>query len=109
MPIGRIRGRHGEVRVPSVGAVVGRFDGQGGFWELTRREAKDQQPGKPVVYRFSAVLSYLGPLYSNERLRKEIVVRIGSDLFRVDPAEGQRMELKGRTLQSEGVTLWPLP
>jgi len=91
-----------------VGAVVGRFDGLGGFWELTRREAKDQQQGNPVVYRFSAVLSYLGPLYSNERLRKEVLIKVGGDLFRVEPIEGQRMELQGRTLQSEGVHLWPV-
>lgn len=108
MPIGKIRGRHGEVRVPALGAVIGKFDGQGGYWELARRE-DGQQQGKPVVYRLSAVFSYLNPgLFNNERLPKELTLKVGSELFRVEPIEGQRMELRGRTLQSEGVILCPL-
>lgn len=101
----RIRGRHGEITIPGLGAVVGRFDGEGGWWELHRRE-EPQKSGELAVYRLRAVLSYINPtLWGNEGMKKRLVLKIGESLFRVDVVEGQRMELNGRTLQSEGVTL----
>jgi hypothetical protein len=108
MAFGKIRGRHGELSIPAMGAVIGRFDGQDGFWELTRHESGQQQ-GKPVVYRFHAVLSYLNRgFWEDPRFSKELTLKVGSELFRVEPIEGQRMELSGRTLQSGGVQLWPV-
>lgn len=107
MPFGQIRGRHGEVTIPSMGAVVGRFDGENGYWMLKRHESGQQQ-GKPVVYHFHAVLSYLHPLYRDDRFVKELTIKVGSELFRVKPIEGERMVLDGRTLQSGGVQLWPV-
>lgn len=112
MPIfPRIRGRHGEVTVSGIGAVVGRFDGEGGWWELTRKHEK-QKSGEPLEYRFSAVLSYVNPTIWNatkpdgsEKFKKKIVIRVGDNLFRIDVAEDQRMELNGRVLRSEGVFL----
>lgn len=103
----RIRGRHGEVTISGVGAVVGKYDGEGGWWEIIRRE-DGQQPGKPVVYRFRAVLSYLGssPLWDNPRLKKVFTLKIQSKLFRLEPVE--EMVRDGRRLQSEGVTLWEI-
>jgi hypothetical protein len=57
----------------------------------------------------SAVFSYVNQaMYQNDRLPKELTIKVGEDLFRVEPADGQRMELRGRTLQSEGVVLWPV-
>lgn len=110
----RIRGRHGEVTVAGLGAVIGRFDGPGGWWELNRKLEK-QKSGELLIYRFRAVLSYVNPVIWNatkpdgsEKWRKEIKVRVGENLFRIDVAEGERMELKGRVLQSEGVTLCQL-
>ncbi len=103
--IPRIKGRHGEVTVAGLGAVVGRFDGQDGWWELIRRE-DGQQQGKPVVYRLRAVLSYSNPgLWERFENKIRLTIRVGEVMFRVEVAEDQRMELKGRTLQSEGVTL----
>lgn len=108
MPFGQIRGRHGEMSIPAMGAVIGRFDGEQGFWQLTRHE-DGQQPGNPVVYRFHAVLSYLNPgFFNDERFKKVLHLKVGTQLFRVEPIEGQRMELSGRTLQCEGVNLWPV-
>lgn len=107
----RIRGVHGEVSVSGLGAVIGRFDGQGGWWELTRKYEK-QATGEPIVYRLRAVLSYVNPTIWNatkpdgsEKFKKKVVIRIGDNLFRIDEAEGQHMALNGRVLQSEGVTL----
>jgi len=108
MPFGQIRGKHGDVSIPSMGAVVGRFDGKDGYWVLKRHESGQQQ-GKPVVYHFHAVLSYLHRgLYDDPRFTKRLTIKVGSELFRVEPIEGQRMVLTGRTLQSEGVNLWPV-
>lgn len=108
MPFGVIRGRFGELSIPAMGAVIGRFDGDQGFWRLTRHE-DGQQPGNPVVYRFHAVLSYLNRgFYDDPRFVKLLTVKVGQQLFRVEPIESQRMELQGRTLQCEGVNLWPV-
>lgn len=103
----RIRGRHGDVTISGVGAVVGKYDGQDGWWEIIRRE-DGQQPGKPVVYRFRAVLSYLGnlALWDNPRLRKVFTVKIQEKLYRLEIVE--EMVRNGRSLQSEGVTLCPI-
>lgn len=107
MPFGQIRGRQGSVAIPSMGAVVGRFDGAGGYWILKRRERQEQ--GEPVAYHFHAVLTYLNHLlYDDDRFVKETTIKVGSELFRVEPIDGQRMVLLGRTLQSEGVNLWPI-
>lgn len=110
----RIRGRHGEVTVDGLGAVIGRFDGQGGWWELIRKFEK-QKTGETIMYRWRAVLSYVNPVIwsakkpdGSDKWRKRIVIRIGDNLFRIDVAEGERMELNGRVLQSEGVTLCQL-
>ena len=101
--IPRIKGRHGEVSVAGLGAVVGRFDGQGGWWELIRRE-DGQQQGKPVVYRLRAVLSYVNPgLWKRFEDKIRLTIVVGPNKFRVEPRE--RMELNGKVLQSEGVTL----
>ena len=108
----QVRGRHGSVTVKGLGAVVGRFDGKGGWWELNRVKEK-QKTGEKILYRFSAVLSYVNPTIwsakkadGSERYEKEILIKVGGDTFRIDVADGQRMELHGRVLRSEGVTLW---
>lgn len=107
MPFGQIKGRHGQMSIPSMGAVIGLFDGQGGYWMLRRHE-DGQQPGKPVVYRLHAVFSWVkAELWKDDRFKKVLAVKVGTELFRVEPIEGQRMELQGRTLQCEGVQLWP--
>jgi hypothetical protein len=108
MPFGQIRGRHGDLSIPAMGAVIAKFDGENGYWLLKRHE-DGQQPGNPVVYRFHAVLSYLNRgFYDDERFVKVLTLKVGTQLFRVDPIDGQRMELQGRTLQCEGVNLWPI-
>jgi hypothetical protein len=110
--IPQVRGRHGEVTVVGIGAVIGRFDGEGGFWELTALEPEKQEKGKPIIYRLRAVLSYVNPAFweatkadGTPRFKKRVVLRVGQNLFRIDVADGQRMELHGRVLQSEGVIL----
>lgn len=106
MPIvPRIRGRHGEVTVAGLGAVVGRFDGQNGWWELIRAK-EHQKSGELLVYRLRSVLSYVNPaLWTRFEDKVKVHLRVGDNLFRVEAVEGQRMELRGATLQSEGVTL----
>lgn len=109
--IPRIRGRHGQATVDGLGAVIGRFDGEGGWWELLRREEK-QATGELIIYRLRAVLSYVNPTFWNAtkadgspKWKVRLVLQVGPNKFRVDVADGQRMELNGRTLRSEGVTL----
>lgn len=111
----RIRGRHGKVTVPGVGAVIGKFDGEGGWWELTALDPEKQVAGEPTVYRLRAILSYVAPMFwsatkpdGSPKFRKEVVLQVGQKLFRIDVADGQRMVLNGRVLQSEGVTLCQL-
>jgi hypothetical protein len=97
--------------VVGIGAIVGRFDGDGGWWELIRKKEK-QASGELLEYRLRAVLSYVNPVFwsatkpdGSPKWKVELVLRVGENKFRVDVAEGERMELNGRTLRCEGVTL----
>lgn len=119
MAFNRIRGRHGNVSIPSLGAVVGKFDGEGGWWEIIRKKDEETDPnerreegqqGKPVVYIFRAVLSYVQHDLWNAmkpdgspRYTKELTIKVGQSLYRVEAQ--QQMVLSGRTLQCEEVTL----
>lgn len=112
MSLKQIRGRQGEMTIPSLGAVVAKIDGQqGGFWEVNRRE-EGRSEGEPPTYRLHALFTYLNKnliamIERDERFKVELVVWMtAKNRFKVTWPGSQRMALNGRTLIVErGVSL----
>jgi hypothetical protein len=98
----KINGVKGEVRIASLGALIGTMS----QWSLVRRGGEDGAEGGDGLYDLRAVFSYLNPhLWADEDYDKEIVVTLGrSKQFRIQGHDGETV-LVGRTLLMKGVSL----
>jgi hypothetical protein len=96
----RISGKQGEVRIASLGVLVGTFSS----WSLTRRG--DDGP-REDLYDLHAAFSYVNPhAWSDPDYEKTITINIGHDTFRLEQEEGFASSLEGRErLQMQGVRL----
>lgn len=98
----KISGVKGEVRITSLGALIGTMS----QWSLTRRGGENGADEGDDLYDLRAVFSYLNPhLWADEDYDKEIVVTLGrTKQFRVQ-GHGEETVLAGRTLLMKGVSL----
>jgi hypothetical protein len=96
----RISGREGEVRIESLGVLVGTFQS----WTLTRRG--DDGP-RADLYDLHAVFSYVNPhLWDDDDYVKAITVMIGKQKFGIEQEEGFETVVDGRrSLRMKGVRL----
>jgi hypothetical protein len=100
----QIRGVTGDVRIPTLGALIGSF----AEWSLTARGNEDGEADG--LYDLRATFSYLNPhLWEDEDYSKEIVVVLGkgrqAKQFRVQKANGEETVLVGRSLLMKGVSI----
>lgn len=77
----KIAGRDGEVRINSLGVLVGEFK----HFALARREDDDADSG---LYDLRAVFSYVNPHLWGEDYERTITVTIGTNEFRIEQDEG---------------------
>lgn len=96
----KLTGREGEVRINSLGVMVGEFK----HWALTRRG--DDSPGSDL-YDLRAVFSYVNPHLWDEDYERTITIKIGKDTYRLEQGEGfGPPALTGRSvLNMQGVRL----
>jgi len=96
----RVSGKTGEIRIESLGVLVGTFSS----WTLTRRG--DDGP-REDLYDLHAVFSYVNPhLWGDDDYVKTITVGLGKEIFFLEQAEGFPISLDGRrTLHMQGVRL----
>ncbi len=96
----RISGKQGEVRIETLGVLVGTF----ASWTLTRR--RDDGP-RADLYDLYAAFSYVNPhLWDDNDYEKTIRVDVGKQSFTLMQEEGFRTTLDGRrSLQMQGVRL----
>jgi len=96
----RISGKSGEIRIESLGVLVGTFQS----WTLTRRG--DDGP-RADLYDLHAVFSYVNPhLWGDDDYVKTITVRLGSESFLIEQEADFPVSLDGRrTLYMQGVRL----
>ncbi len=99
----KISGTKGEVRIPSLGALIGTMN----QWMLTRRGGEDGADEGNGLYDLRAVFSYLNPhLWEDEEYEKQIVLTLGrTKQFRVQRASDEETVLIGRTLLMKGVSI----
>ena len=99
----RIEGRHGKVRVPSIGLDVGLME----YWSLTRRE---DTPSGDEAWDLRAVFSYINKFtWEKPGLDRWITVQLGDprrggSQYRLTETGG-RTVLDGRSLLIEKVKL----
>lgn len=96
----RINGREGEVRIESLGVLVGTFQS----WTLSRRG--DDGP-RADLYDLHAVFSYVNPhLWGDDDYEKTITVKVGKQQFTLKQEEGFATDIDGRrSLRMKGVRL----
>jgi hypothetical protein len=96
----RINGKVGEVRIETLGVLVGTFQS----WALSRRG--DDGPGADL-YDLRAVFSYVNPhLWEDTDYIKTITIKIGRDTFRLEQEDGYATQLDGRrSVYMQGVRL----
>ena len=96
----RISGKEGQVRIESLGVLVGTF----ASWSLMRRG--DDGP-RADLYDLHAAFSYVNPhLWGDDDYEKVVTITIGKDVFRIAQEEGFPTVIDGRrSLHMEGVRL----
>ena len=100
-----MRGSHGQIVVPSLGAVIGLIEPPKGQWTLRRHEDGGPTRGS---YHFHAVFSFVNHELWERFSTKEIIITVSrTKRYRLEVVDGG-MALEGRSLRVEGVDLWPL-
>lgn len=96
----RISGKEGEVRIETLGVLVGTF----ASWTLTRRGDGGPSEG---LYDLYAVFSYVNPhLWGDSDYIKTITLKVGRDTLRLEQQDGYQTALDGRrSLRMQGVRL----
>lgn len=96
----RISGREGEVRIESLGVLVGTFKS----WTLSRRG--DDGP-RADLYDLHAVFSYVNPhLWGDNDYQKSIRLVVGDQEFTIEQEDGFDTVIDGRSsLRMQGVRL----
>lgn len=103
-----LRGDRGQVKIPSLGAVIGVIEPPNGRWSLRREE--ESHPGKGSEFILHVVFSYdINRALWDSPYEKEFIVQLGKHKqFRLTQAEDGKTVLEGRSLLMEEVSLWPL-
>lgn len=96
----RISGKEGEVRIESLGVLVGTISS----WSLTRHGDDDPRED---LYALHAAFSYVNPhLWDDDDYTKTITLRLGKEVFRVEGEPGYDVIVDGRrSLVMKGVRL----
>jgi hypothetical protein len=106
MYLRKLTGTEGQIKIPSLGAVVGTISS----YSLVRLETAGPDDGQ---FRFSAALSYFNKHLFENPMSKDIVITFGRDpsghkkQYRVEVSPTGRMELQEMTLLIEGAKLCP--